>query len=87
MTITPELIVAVGTAVAAIITSIATFLSSMRNGRKVDQIHTLVNSKMTDAKQEIARLSQRVAMLTGDKDDMQRASAATSAVSDISGKT
>jgi len=77
MNLSTEMIVALGTAFAAVVTAIGTLISSIRNGKKIEQntakvaeVHVLVNSRMTDALQQIATLSLKVANLTGDKADI-----------------
>jgi hypothetical protein len=43
--------------------TIATVIVSLINGRKLNTVHTLVNSKMTSALQEIERLKSVVEQL------------------------
>lgn len=47
-------------AVAAVITSLATLFKVFRTGARTEQIHTLVNSKMTAALQEIIDLKAKL---------------------------
>lgn len=75
-----EMVVAMGTAAAAVIAAVGTLIVSIRNGKKIEatsskiqEIHVLVNSRMTDALRQISELSTRVAFLTGDKADADRA--------------
>ena len=65
MTFTPETILAIGTAMASVIVAIGTFVMTLRNGRKTEQVHKLVNSEMQKTKDEVARLTNIIANLTG----------------------
>jgi uncharacterized small protein (DUF1192 family) len=64
-----EMIVALGTAAAAVIAAIGTLISSLRNAGKLKEIHVLVNSRMTEALNKIALLTDRIATLTGNPAD------------------
>lgn len=70
---TPEMITALGAAAAAIIIAVGTLVSSIRNGRTIKQVHTLVNGGLIAAKAEIARLAEKVASLTQDPLDIVQA--------------
>lgn len=63
MTFSAEQIVALGTACAAVVGSFGAFIVSVRNGRKVEQVHVLVNSKMSAAVNEIERLKAELKQL------------------------
>jgi hypothetical protein len=69
MNLSTEMIVALGTALAAVIAAVGTLISSLRNAGKLKEIHVLVNSRMTEALNKIASLSDRVATLTGKAED------------------
>jgi hypothetical protein len=46
--------------VAALLTAVATLISSVYNGRKVQEIHVLVNSKMSEALLTISTLRRQL---------------------------
>lgn len=45
---------------------VGAFMKSWLNGRSLDKIHVLVNSRLTRALEEIERLQKQVAKLTGE---------------------
>lgn len=83
MTFSAEQIVAIGTAIAAVLVALGTLFVSINNGRmakeakktatdsasKIEEVHVLVNGGLTEHKKEIARLSAIIARLTGAHSD------------------
>jgi len=52
--------------IAAVVTAIAALLSAVRNGRKIESVHVLVNQRLTDM---VARVAQLTATIeSSDKD-------------------
>lgn len=79
-----ELIVAVCAGIVSIIGAIGTVIVSIRNGqaikadgeikdKKLEEIHILVNSRLSEALTEIANLRTHVAMLTNSPLDLGKA--------------
>lgn len=74
------MIVATGSAIAAVLVGIGTLLVTISNGRKtaaaaarVEEVHVLVDGAQTELKKEIARLSEVIAGLTGKQGDVKNA--------------
>lgn len=80
MNLTPELVTALGIAIATLVSSLAALIVAVKSGKtsadnkaKIEEVHVLVNGKETELKKEIARLSKIIAGLTGDKSDENHA--------------
>ena len=75
---TVELVAALCTGIVSIIAAIGALVTSLKNGRaikadgvekdkKLQEIHVLVNSRLTEALEEVAGLKKYIVELTGNK--------------------
>ncbi len=58
-----SMVVAFIAAIPPTLMALASLLKSQENGRKSDQIHVLVNSNLTNVKQELADANKRIVQL------------------------
>ncbi len=60
---TDSTLVAVIAAIPPTLMALAAFVTSKQNGKKADQIHVLVNSNLTNVKQELSEAKEQIIAL------------------------
>jgi hypothetical protein len=72
-----EIIGSLVTGICTIIAAVGAMLISLRNSKKINEVHILVNSNMTKALNEISQYTKRIALLTGNPADIKIAQKAS----------
>lgn len=69
---TDAVALAIVAAIPPTLAGVAALIVSIRNGKKSDQIHVLVNSNMTAVKADLATAAKRIASLEALLDALQK---------------